>query len=81
MFAAASLLRFVDSTAGTGVRVELLEMLSTPWGLVHSGVASNHRKIKSVSAQFDKTALDAPFGFFGKIAGCTSERCDWRQLR
>lgn len=66
-FAAASLLKYAD-TAGTDVRVDMLEMLPTPWGLVRSGVAPDHPKIKSISAQFDKTAGDPRFRFFGNIA-------------
>jgi ferredoxin/flavodoxin---NADP+ reductase len=42
-------------------------MLPTPWGLVRSGVAPDHPKIKSISAQFEKTALDPRFRFFGNI--------------
>ncbi len=46
----------------------MLEMLPTPWGLVRSGVAPDHPKIKSISAQFEKTATDPRFRFFGNIA-------------
>jgi ferredoxin--NADP+ reductase len=67
-FAAASLLKFADSTDDADVRVDMLEMLPTPWGLVRSGVAPDHPKIKSISAQFEKTALDPRFRFFGNIA-------------
>jgi ferredoxin/flavodoxin---NADP+ reductase len=66
-FAAASLLKFADSDDGADVRVDMLEMLPTPWGLVRSGVAPDHPKIKSISAQFEKTALDPRFRFFGNI--------------
>lgn len=70
-FAAASLLKFADSTADsetpTDVRVDMLEMLPTPFGLVRSGVAPDHPKIKTISAQFDKTATDPRFRFFGNI--------------
>ena len=45
----------------------MLEMLPTPWGLVRSGVAPDHPKIKSISAQFEKTAPDPRFRFFGNI--------------
>ena len=38
-FAAASLLKFADATDDADVRVDMLEMLPTPWGLVRSGVA------------------------------------------
>src|SRR5690242_959735 len=71
-FAAASLLKFADASQKEGVdadvRVDMLEMLPTPWGLVRSGVAPDHPKIKSISAQFEKTALDPRFRFFGNIA-------------
>ena len=69
-FAAAALLRSADSSPVSGcpdVRVDMLEMLPTPWGLVRSGVAPDHPKIKSISAQFEKTALDPRFRFFGNI--------------
>ncbi len=66
-FAAASLLKFADSDDAADVRVDMLEMLPTPWGLVRSGVAPDHPKIKSISAQFEKTALDPRFRFFGNI--------------
>ncbi|MGV0779881.1 FAD-dependent oxidoreductase [Mycolicibacterium peregrinum] len=67
-FAAASLLKFADlPDSDRDVRVDMLEMLPTPWGLVRSGVAPDHPKIKSISAQFDKTAADARFRFFGNI--------------
>ncbi|VEG44002.1 NADPH-dependent glutamate synthase beta chain-like oxidoreductase [Mycolicibacterium flavescens] len=67
-FAAASLLKFADSRDDADVRVDMLEMLPTPWGLVRSGVAPDHPKIKSISAQFEKTALDPRFRFFGNVA-------------
>jgi ferredoxin--NADP+ reductase len=66
-FAAASLLKFADAQEDADVRVDMLEMLPTPWGLVRSGVAPDHPKIKSISAQFDKTALDPRFRFFGNV--------------
>ena len=61
-FAAASLLKFADSTDDADVRVDMLEMLPTPWGLVRSGVAPDHPKIKTISAQFEKTAADPGSG-------------------
>jgi ferredoxin--NADP+ reductase len=70
-FAAASLLKAADSSNDAGnfdVRVDMLEMLPTPWGLVRSGVAPDHPKIKSISKQFEKTADDPRFRFFGNIA-------------
>ncbi len=70
-FAAAALLKFADAQDDTSdkrdVRVDMIEMLPTPWGLVRSGVAPDHPKIKSISAQFEKTALDPRFRFFGNV--------------
>jgi ferredoxin--NADP+ reductase len=70
-FAAASLLKYADSTqdsdAPVDVHVDMLEMLPTPWGLVRSGVAPDHPKIKTISAQFEKIANDPRFRFFGNI--------------
>ena len=66
-FAAASLLKLAATSPDTDVHVDMLEMLPTPWGLVRSGVAPDHPKIKSISAQFEKTAADPRFRFFGNI--------------
>ncbi len=66
-FAAAALLKQADDTGGADVRIDMLEMLPTPWGLVRSGVAPDHPKIKTISAQFEKTAADPRFRFFGNI--------------
>jgi ferredoxin/flavodoxin---NADP+ reductase len=73
-FAAASLLKFADAADGgtddtdrRDVRIDMLEMLPTPWGLVRSGVAPDHPKIKTISAQFDKTSSDPRFRFFGNV--------------
>jgi ferredoxin--NADP+ reductase len=70
-FAAASLLKAADESKDAGdfdIHVDMLEMLPTPWGLVRSGVAPDHPKIKSISKQFEKTAEDPRFRFFGNIA-------------
>ncbi len=66
-FAAASLLKAADTSDHIEVAIDMLEMLPTPWGLVRSGVAPDHPKIKSVSQQFEKTAEDPRFRFFGNI--------------
>jgi len=66
-FAAASLLKAADASENIDVSVDMLEMLPTPWGLVRSGVAPDHPKIKSISKQFEKTAEDPRFRFFGNV--------------
>lgn len=66
-FAAASLLKATEESDEFDVAVDMLEMLPTPWGLVRSGVAPDHPKIKSISAQFEKIAEDPRFRFFGNV--------------
>ena len=82
-FAAASLLKAADASDNIDVAVDMVEMLPTPWGLVRSGVAPDHPKIKSISKQFEKTAEDPRFRFFGNVvvgehveAGELAERYD-----
>ncbi len=66
-FAAASLLKAADSSDEVEVAIDMLEMLPTPWGLVRSGVAPDHPKIKSISKAFEKTGKDPRFRFFGNV--------------
>ncbi len=66
-FAAASLLKAADAHDHLDVAVDMLEMLPTPWGLVRSGVAPDHPKIKSISKQFEKVSEDPRFRFFGNV--------------
>jgi ferredoxin--NADP+ reductase len=48
--------------------VDMFERLPTPWGLVRSGVAPDHPKIKSVTRIYERTAAHPRFRFFGNIA-------------
>jgi ferredoxin--NADP+ reductase len=41
---------------GKTFAIDMIEKLPTPWGLVRSGVAPDHPKIKSVSKVFEKIA-------------------------
>jgi ferredoxin/flavodoxin---NADP+ reductase len=66
-FAAASLLKAADASDDIDIAIDMLEMLPTPWGLVRSGVAPDHPKIKSISKQFEKVAEDPRFRFFGNV--------------
>ncbi len=47
--------------------VDMLERLPTPWGLVRSGVAPDHPKIKSVTRIYEKTAAHLRFRYFGNV--------------
>jgi len=47
--------------------IDMFERLPTPWGLVRSGVAPDHPKIKSVSKVFEKIAKSEGFRLFGNV--------------
>jgi ferredoxin--NADP+ reductase len=62
-YAAGHLLK--DTTAN--VEVDMIERLPTPWGLVRSGVAPDHPKIKSVTRVYEKTAAHPRFRYYGNV--------------
>jgi len=62
-YAAGHLLKDPDS----GFEVDMIERLPTPWGLVRSGVAPDHPKIKSVTRIYEKTAAHPRFRYFGNV--------------
>jgi ferredoxin--NADP+ reductase len=47
--------------------IDMIERLPTPWGLVRSGVAPDHPKIKTVAKVFEKIASTEGFRLFGNI--------------
>ncbi len=47
--------------------VDMIERLPTPWGLVRSGVAPDHPKIKTVSKVFEKIAKESNFRLFANV--------------
>jgi ferredoxin--NADP+ reductase len=48
-------------------QIDMIERLPTPWGLVRSGVAPDHPKIKSVSKVFEKIATSEGFQLFCNV--------------
>jgi ferredoxin/flavodoxin---NADP+ reductase len=62
-YAAGHLLKGGEET----IEVDMLERLPTPWGLVRSGVAPDHPKIKSVTRVYEKTAAHPRFRYFGNV--------------
>jgi ferredoxin--NADP+ reductase len=66
-YAAGHLLK--DGAGGHSIdlEVDMLERLPTPWGLVRSGVAPDHPKIKSVTRVYEKTAANPRFRYFGNV--------------
>lgn len=47
--------------------IDMIERLPTPWGLVRSGVAPDHPKIKTVSKVFEKIAEEERFRLFANV--------------
>lgn len=47
--------------------IDMIEKLPTPWGLVRSGVAPDHPKIKTVSKVFEKIATTEGFQLFCNV--------------
>ena len=47
--------------------IDMIERLPTPWGLVRSGVAPDHPKIKTVAKVFEKVATAGNFRLFGGV--------------
>jgi ferredoxin--NADP+ reductase len=51
----------------SGVEIEMLDRLPTPYGLVRGGVAPDHPKIKSVTRIYDRIASQPGFRFLGNV--------------
>ena len=47
--------------------IDMIERLPTPWGLVRSGVAPDHPKIKTVAKVFEKIATADGFRLFANV--------------
>ena len=47
--------------------IDMIERLPTPWGLVRSGVAPDHPKIKTVAKVFEKVAAEPGFRLFANV--------------
>jgi ferredoxin/flavodoxin---NADP+ reductase len=62
-YAAEALLRSLPH-----VTVDMFERLPTPYGLVRSGVAPDHPKLKQVILVFDKISQSDWFNFFGNVS-------------
>jgi ferredoxin--NADP+ reductase len=66
-YAAGHLLKQSDADSSAAIEVDMIERLPTPWGLVRSGVAPDHPKIKSVTRVYEKTAAHPRFRYFGNV--------------
>ena len=64
-FAAQALNNMADQDSSFAI--DMFERLPTPWGLVRSGVAPDHPKIKTVSKVFEKIATEDNFRLFANV--------------
>lgn len=53
---------------GDDVRVDIIDRLPVPFGLIRSGVAPDHQSIKGVSRRYEATALTETVRFVGNIS-------------
>ena len=47
--------------------IDMFDRLPTPWGLVRSGVAPDHPKIRTVTKVFEKISSEANYRYFGNV--------------
>ena len=64
-FTAQALNNSVD--AERGFQIDMFDRLPTPWGLVRSGVAPDHPKIRTVTKVFEKIAAEPNYRYFGNV--------------
>ncbi len=57
----------VLSKKGSGIRVDLLDRLPTPFGLVRGGVAPDHQGTKNIVRQFERTLQRDTVRFLGNV--------------
>jgi len=50
-----------------GARIDLIERLPTPYGLIRSGVAPDHQTTKNVTRVFDRTATKEGVRYLGNV--------------
>jgi NADPH-dependent glutamate synthase beta subunit-like oxidoreductase len=53
---------------GDGVRIDVIDRLPVPFGLIRFGVAPDHQSIKAVSSRYEKVALADNVRFVGNVS-------------
>jgi NADPH-dependent glutamate synthase beta subunit-like oxidoreductase len=56
-----------QKTFGEGVRIDIIDRLPVPYGLIRSGVAPDHQSIKAVSRRYEAVALTDNVRFVGNV--------------
>ena len=52
---------------GVDCRIDIIESLPTPFGLIRAGVAPDHQSTKGVTRAFTRTALDSHVRYYGNV--------------
>lgn len=55
-------------TFGDDVRIDIIDRLPVPYGLIRFGVAPDHQSIKGVYRRYEKTALNDQVRFVGNVS-------------
>src|SRR5687768_18552258 len=53
---------------GEAARIDIIDQLPVPYGLIRFGVAPDHQSIKAVSRRYEKVALSDNVRFVGNVA-------------
>ena len=53
--------------SGRDCRIDVIERLPSPFGLIRYGVAPDHQSIKKVANSFGRTALESQVRYFGNV--------------
>jgi ferredoxin--NADP+ reductase len=57
----------LQKALGDGVRIDLIDCLPVPYGLIRSGVAPDHQSIKAVSRRYEQVSLSDNVRFVGNV--------------
>jgi ferredoxin--NADP+ reductase len=57
----------LEKQFGDEVRIDMIDRLPVPYGLIRSGVAPDHQSIKAVSRRYEKVALGGRLRFVGTV--------------
>ncbi|QNQ10444.1 FAD-dependent oxidoreductase [Sphingomonas alpina] len=57
-----------QKTFGANVRVDIIDRLPVPYGLIRTGVAPDHQSIKGVSRRYEAVALSDTVRFVGNVS-------------
>ena len=61
---------------GSDVRIDIIDRLPVPFGLIRFGVAPDHQSIKAVSGRYEKVALSENVRFVGNVTVGTDVSVD-----